>query len=29
MITYNTTKIKDEILGYYFFNINNNIDNYH
>jgi len=29
MITYILTKIKDKILGYYLFNINNNIDNYH
>lgn len=29
MITYILTKIKDKILGYYFFNINNNIANYH
>ena len=29
MITYILTKIKDKILGYYLFNINNNISDYH
>lgn len=29
MITYILTKIKDKILGYYLFNIINNITNYH
>lgn len=29
MITYILTKMKDKILGYYLFNINNNIANYH
>ena len=29
MITYILTKIKDKILGYYLFNINNNTANYH
>ncbi len=29
MITYILTKIKDKLLGYYLFNINNNIANYH
>ena len=29
MITYILTKIKGKILGYYLFNINNNIANYH
>lgn len=29
MITYILTKIKDKILSYYLFNINNNIANYH
>ncbi len=29
MIIYILTKIKDKILGYYLFNINNNIANYH
>ncbi len=29
MIPYILTKIKDNILGYYLFNINNNIANYH
>lgn len=28
MITYILTKIKDKLLGYYLFNINNNIANY-
>lgn len=28
MITYILTKIKGKILGYYLFNINNNIANY-